>query len=383
MVLRRCGAMPVLNNMKLLIIDNYYPAFLRSFYSAHPDLANRSYDEQRRTLMDECFGTADFYSANLSALGHEATEVVANWEPLQQRWARENGVKLGKWVVGRRGGLVPWPQRRQSKDWFYTVLAAQVKNYRPDVLHIQDMNETSAAFLREIRPYVKLITGQIACPISSAADFREYDLVLSSLPHFVKQFQSDGLRSEYFKLGFEPRLLERLEKGSRRRIVFIGGLSNDHAERIEFLERLAASHPVDIWGYGLESLSENSVLRQFHHGELWALEMYQVLAGADIALNHHINVADAYANNMRLYEATGVGTLLLTDQKDNLSTLFEPGKEVVAYSSAEEALELVDYYLGHEEERQEIARAGQARTLREHTYYYRMQEFVDIIDRYL
>jgi spore maturation protein CgeB len=37
----------------------------------------------------------------------------------------------------------------------------------------------------------------------------------------------------------------------------------------------------------------------------------------------------------------------------------------------------------HDEEREEIARAGQRRTLTEHTYYHRMQELVDIVQRYL
>jgi spore maturation protein CgeB len=86
---------------------------------------------------------------------------------------------------------------------------------------------------------------------------------------------------------------------------------------------------------------------------------------------------------MRLYEATGVGTLLITDYKDNLHTLFEPGSEVIAYNSAEECVELVTYYLAHEEERQAIARAGQQRTLREHSYLHRMQELVNIVERQL
>jgi spore maturation protein CgeB len=365
--------------MRILVLDSYYSAFLGSFYARHPDLAQRPYDEYWRALMDQCFGTADFYSSNLIALGHEATEIVINGEPLQRQWAREHGVRLEQWVVGRGAGVIPWPRRAPLNNWFYTVLAAQVKHYRPDVLHMQDMNGISAAFLREVRPYVKLLTGQIASPIAPNANFRDYDLVLSSFPHFVEQFRRDGLCSEYFNLGFEPRLLERLQRGPQHGVVFVGGLSNDHAERIRFLERIASSQRVDVWGYGFDSLSENSVLRQFHHGELWALDMYDVLYNAKIALNLHINVAGRYANNMRLYEATGVGTLLITDSKDNLATLFEPGKEVVAYHSTEEAFELIDYYLGHEAERKAIAQAGQARTLREHTYRHRMEEFINMV----
>jgi hypothetical protein len=371
--------------MRILVLDSYYSAFLDSFYGGRPDLSQRSYDEQWRALMDQCFGTADFYSTNLIALGHESTEVVANSAPLQRRWAREQGVELDrpKLIWERRARVIPWPQRIPPPPWFYTVLSAQVRQYRPDVLHIQDMNGISPAFVREVRPYVKLLTGQIACPIALDADFREYDLVLSSFPHFVEQFRRDGLHSEYFNLGFEAKLLTRLKKGPANGVVFIGGLSSDHAERIEFLEHLAASQALDIWGYGIDSLNANSNLHRHHHGALWGLDMYQVLRDADIALNHHINVAGNSANNMRLYEATGVGAFLLTDHKQNLQTLFEPGKEVVTYHSAAEAVELIDYYLTHEAERQAIAQAGQARTLREHTYLNRMQEFVSIVKRYL
>ena len=38
----------------------------------------------------------------------------------------------------------------------------------------------------------------------------------------------------------------------------------------------------------------------------------------------------------RLFEATGVGTFLLTDFKDNLQTLLEPNREVVAWRSVNE-----------------------------------------------
>src|SRR5688500_20005103 len=86
---------------------------------------------------------------------------------------------------------------------------------------------------------------------------------------------------------------------------------------------------------------------------------------------------------MRLYEATGVGTMLLTDWKKNLPELFEPGVEVVAYRSTAECVELVEDYLARDEEREAIAKAGQKRTLCEHSYYHRMHELTDILNRYL
>ena len=372
--------------MKVLIIDTYYPAFLESFYAHHPDLAGYPFEQQWRLLMDQCFGTADFYSANLTKLGHEATEVVANCEPLQLQWAKEQGIELPepRWTVGIKKGFLPWPQRVQSTDWVYPVLKAQVRHHRPEVLFIQNMNNTSSAFLQEIRPHVRLIVGQIASPISSAADFSAYDLILSSFPHFVEHFQREGLASEYFNLGFEPRLLAYLKKEeSQYQTVFVGGLTAQHTERIELLSQIASAHPVDLWGYGINTVESKLPSHTSYHGQAWGLDMYNILYNSNIALNNHINIAGRCANNMRLYEATGVGTLLLTDYKDNLHTLFEPGSEVIAYSSAEECVELVTYYLAHEEERQAVARAGQQPTLREHSYLHRMQELVNIIERRL
>jgi len=372
--------------MKFLIVDTYYPDFLRTFYTRHPDLPGHAYAEQWRLLMDQCFGTADFCSENLRRLGYEAAEVVANSELLQRQWAKEQGMTLrdNGWVSRLGQRLYRWAKGAPYTSWFYPVLTSQVRNYRPDVVHIQDMNGTSPAFLRTIRPYVKLITGQIACPISSSADFRDYDLVLSSFSHFVDRFRKGGLASEYFNLAFEPRVLEKLQKKpARYPTVFVGGLSPNHWERIKLLGKIVGSQSLDIWGYGADILDSKSVLLRSHHGEAWALDMYDIFYNADIALNHHINVAGRFANNMRLYEATGVGTLLLTDHKDNVHTLFEPGKELVVYKSAEECVELITYYLEHEEERKDIAKAGQRRTLKEHTYFNRMQEFVELVRRYL
>jgi len=149
------------------------------------------------------------------------------------------------------------------------------------------------------------------------------------------------------------------------------------------LDYLAHHVDIDFFGYGADSLPRSSAVRQRHHGEAWALDMYRVLAQSYITVNRHIDVADNYANNMRLFEATGCGAMLITDAKANLGELFEVGKEVVAYSSHEEAVELIKYYSSHPEERDVIARAGQQRTLREHTYRQRIEELVEILETYL
>ena len=69
-----------------------------------------------------------------------------------------------------------------------------------------------------------------------------------------------------------------------------------------------------------------------------------------------------------------------TRGEQRLGDLFAPGHEAVSYSSARELVDRVKYYLAHEDERSEIAAAGHARTLRDHTYIQRMRELVSILE---
>ena len=108
--------------------------------------------------------------------------------------------------------------------------------------------------------------------------------------------------------------------------------------------------------------------------------MYRVLSEARIVINRHGSIAGPYAVNMRMFEATGMGALLLTDNGEHLGDLFEPGVEAVSYDSARRLIDQLTHYLRNEDERSEIATAGQARTLRDHTYRQRMRELVELVD---
>jgi spore maturation protein CgeB len=105
-----------------------------------------------------------------------------------------------------------------------------------------------------------------------------------------------------------------------------------------------------------------------------------VLARSRITVNTHASVAGLDANNLRLYEGTGMGALLLTEHHRNLQDLFRIGTEVVSYRNAKEAADLVGYYLEHEQEARQIAAAGQARTLSAHTWIDRMERVVRLVE---
>jgi hypothetical protein len=276
---------------------------------------------------------------------------------------------------------------QENRDWQRRVLLAQIKAGRPDVLFFMAINKLDVALAEAARPYVRWIVAQHGsenAPIFDSA-VKATDLVVSSLPNIVANVRAAGGRAEYFRLAFEPAILDKLSTPEKLYdITHIGGYSAIHNERNALLEQLASQMPVDFWGYGEQHLRPDSPIRARFHGAAWGLAMYRIRQSSRVVVSKHITaVAQQWANIMTLYEATGVGSLLVIDERKDLNRIFEPGKEVVTYRDAPECVEKVRYYLTHEDERQVIAQAGQRRTLGEHTYSHRMQELVDILNRYL
>ncbi len=75
---------------------------------------------------------------------------------------------------------------------------------------------------------------------------------------------------------------------------------------------------------------------------------------------------------MRIYEAAVCGGLVLTQNNPEISTLFTPGKECAVFDTPQQALELVEFYCSHEDERRAMAEAGRKRALVEHTWKNRL-----------
>jgi hypothetical protein len=375
--------------VRVLVVDTYYPAYLASHYAERPGLSERPYDEQLRSLLDRCFGTSDAYSHHLRELGHDAADAIVNCPGLQLRWAEENGVRLARTLraAGAAPGRVGAAARTQA---LHAVARAQIDRYGPDVVYVQDLWFFTRRELDRLRRQGILVAGQIASPPPPAGLLRGFDVVFTSFPHFVGRFRALGVDSEYLKIAFYERVAERLraagvdpDAGSRREhaVSFVGGLNPAvHPRGTALLEALAERAELEVWGYGADALPPESPLQARHRGEAWGLDMYAILAGSRIVVNRHIDSAEGHANNMRLYEATAMGALLLTDPGRNLGELFAAGEEVVVYEEVDDLVEKARRYLEDEDERARIAGAGQRRTLTEHTYARRIAELAGMLE---
>ena len=375
-------------HLRILVVDTYYPAFLAAHYAARPGLEERAYDEQLASLIEQSFGTSDAYSSNLCSLGHEAVDIIANCQPLQVRWALERGIEPGH---SRRFVDLPGPAGSLARRSLLRRIAlGQIEAHDPQIVYLQDLWFFGSNDFDLLRRQGRFIVGQIASALPAEKTLREFDLLTTSFPHYVDRFRRRGLEAEYLEIAFHEAVRGRVaDRGTtfdptaprEYAISFIGGLDPSvYATTTPMLERAATELDLDIWGYDGNKLSADSPLLRGFHGAAWGLDMYTILARSCIALNRHGDIAEGYANNMRLFEATGAGALLVTEAGKNLSQLFEPDREVVGYTGADDLVDKLRYYSEHEDERRQIAAAGQARTLKEHTYSRRIDELASLLE---
>lgn len=386
--------------MRLLKIGVYYSVYLEQFYAQRPELAARSYPIQHAALMHDCFGSSNFWTSALANLGYETCDLVANAEPMQKMWAKEKGLSY------------------EESRWLFQILEAQIMAFRPEVLLVADYSTLTATFLRHIRntcASIRLVLGWCGAPFQDGSIFRECDTVLSCVPELVSAFNRDGHLSHHVNHAFDQRILDRIDRSAPANadFVFIGSIVKSvqfHIEREKILSQLVRETNLQIWSnlepqrlstersgdvgavarlaarfiFGRSNQSTarptiDSAVKDRSQPPLFGLKMFQQLYDSRVALNTHIDISPISASNMRIFEATGVGTCLLTDWKENLATLFEPDTEVLTFRSVDECCAKVRYILNHENVRIAVAAAGQARTLRDHNFAVRASQIDEIV----
>ncbi|MFN6199252.1 MAG: glycosyltransferase [Aphanizomenon sp.] len=378
---------------KIANLTTFYGSYLYQFYQINPDFKKQTFVEQQNALFADLFGWSDFLAKNLINLGYEAIQIVGNAEFIQKQWAIE------------------YEQRYVENNWIYDIVKAQIKQFNPDILFIEDPFAFAKDFIQEIKaenPNIRLVMMYICVDFNDWTTFKASDVVITCTDWIYKKLKNENVNAFLIKHGFEKSILQKINQNHNKNydLSFVGNLFSSHKQRYELIKNLMEEVNISIWTpslnnniysllkLGIKSMVTGNIikyidqeinisLRYRYQGQAFGKKMYEIISQSKITLNNHIDDAKNEAANMRLFEATGVGTCLLTDWKENLHELFEPDREVVTYKSVEECIEKVKWLLDHPQEREAIAKAGQARTLKDHTFAQRAIQLDEIIKRQL
>lgn len=394
-----------------LRLTTLYDTLLQDHYQGIDLTQFATYDDLLNNLLGQEYAISDAYERSFKKLyGIQSHIIVVNDSRLQSMWAQEHRVSL--------------------KD--EALVLEQIQFYKPTVIMIDNLNLVNENFLNSLRklPFVRVVFGHHCSPHDQQTlrSMNLLDFVISCSPQLTQEYKKAGLENTFLIYhAFDSSVLLKLKKtaANTSTIIFTGSLlaGNDfHDTRRELIQYLCAEkinltiysdHPTyptkkrltyRIYDRLRNLIGEDTVLSLFHKLRLdthfedlpfwdslrhslkapqFGLNMYALLQNSQICLNNHGGVAGNYAANMRLFEATGTGTCLLTDDKQNMNQLFVPDVECVTYKNKQEAKEKIKWLVNNPTDLATIAKAGQERCLRDHTYEARAKQLNEIISKYL
>lgn len=145
-------------------------------------------------------------------------------------------------------------------------------------------------------------------------------------------------------------------------------------ERMQMMTQLSEHFSVDLY-----TGSDTSTLPHIHNrGFAKSLtEMPVIFHESKINLNP-TSRAIRSGLPQRIFDIMGCGGFVLTNYQPELPEIFALNSEVAAYSSLEEMLDLISYYLEHENTRKEIAHNGFERVARDYNYPVRLEQLLQL-----
>lgn len=355
--------------MKITFLVKYYDNYQKDFLKRNPNFSKLSYDEMIEKINTDYFVQYNSYVYYLRQKGYQADIIIPNFKVIQEKWAIENKIQF-------------------NKNWDIEIAQKQIQNSKPDILFLNSNFEYFDSFLESVKPFTKKICAWISCPFDKNMNLNNIDFIFTLFkPHF-DYFQSINKPCFLTQAGFDPRILNFIEDKKSIELSFIGGIGGFHKKREKILKKLIKKTPIQIWGYGyksnnklknwLKTIKNFGVYNKVYKGQAWGIEMFSILHHSKITFNSHGDIADGHAVNMRMFEATGVGTLLITEYTKNIKHFFEPDKEIICYKNKEEAIEKINYYLKHNKERKKIAKAGQLKTHQKFSHEKIVEDYITI-----
>ncbi len=360
--------------MKFFQVHTFYSAYLARHYAQQPSLLEASHEQQITALLSDGFGVAHMWAPALAQMRHTTKLVIANDVISQFQWSAENIDHL---------------KLKKKSEWVREIVLEQINRFEPDVLHLGDPVAFDMNFIRRLKKRPKWVIGWRAAPTPDTVDWKGMDLMLSHLDGGLKFAWKHGVRdARQFYPGFCKWVADAVQDETKTYdLVFCGQWTDDHQRRNKLLTKLAKAskdtkHPFSF-GLFLECADPAKLpdaVRNLNQGSRWGMDMYRAIRSGRVVLNAEIDMARGNAGNMRLFEATGIGSCLLTEHHDNVDRYFKPESEVVTFSGSDECLSKLRELLGQPERATAIARAGQRRCLSEHESSTRMKALLELLD---
>lgn len=232
-----------------------------------------------------------------------------------------------------------------------------IKYYNPDIIFLREpcgVRNVVFDYLKEKHFVVSLIGCNI--PGLKKWQMDNSNLIFTLFPEYVKYFEANGIDSCLFEYGNFQLSEKKLEKVYD--VTFVGVLATTvQKQKTIVMDKVAHSFDFKWWGVMGNLMNDFPVLKKSWQGHAAGTKMFDIYKSSKIILNDYPFNAKGGASNIRIKEVLSSGSLLLTRYSTDLDLLIEK-KALVTFENEEQCLELIDYYLKNEIEREQIAQNG-------------------------
>jgi hypothetical protein len=193
------------------------------------------------------------------------------------------------------------------------------------------------------------------------------DLVCTTAQECCLWYQVEGCPSIYLPEASDPELYYPRSGKKKYDVCFIGANYGIRSKIVKTIQKRG----INIICYG----------NDWPNGRIDTKYVPELFARSKIVLGVGTigHCTDFYALKMRDFDGPMSGSMYITHDNPDLYELYEVGKEIITYKTPKECAEKIKYYLGNDDEREKIARAGRLRAEKEHTWEKRFQEVFNIL----
>lgn len=272
--------------------------------------------------------------------------------------------------------------RRWCKDRVDELLVQQLKSYNPDIIQISFANfldVKTIALIRQAAPNA-FIYGFDGDPWPELKKDRvaigsKLDLMLATNDgKWLDEYRKAGVRGAFMPNPCDPDYEYRYEVSDKWKtdILFTGKTKETRKYptdplRFQIISRLAKMENCTFYGC-------------LGRPRIGGINYQFAISGARVALSINAVNDVRLCHSDRLTHYLACGTFVLAKRVPDSDLLFKDGVHLRYFDTAEEFLELADWYLKHEDERIKIADAGMERAHAEFNGKKIAQYTLDIIE---
>lgn len=205
-----------------------------------------------------------------------------------------------------------------------------------------------------------------------------YDLVVTTKTYNVAELKDLGAKNILFQYQAYDKDIHKPFENCKEKIwdvVFVGSFEKERFESIKFLADNGIK--TNIWGYRWNFINNKYPNINYMGGEVFNDDFAKAFTCSKISLNF-LRKINRDLHTSRSIEIPACRGFMLTERTNEHKKLFTEDKEAVYFSSNQELLEKVYYYLSHDAERNKIAENGFMRCISSnYSYDDRAKEIVE------